>query len=79
MANGRHSIYDKEKGKIVAALSQEEDAPAGNDVRRSNNTLLLKGEKKHRVTNFSGKREIDNVDRDERRKVFKNMYLGKRV
>ena len=78
MANGRQSISDKEKGKIVAALSQEEDAPAGN-VRRSNNTLLLKGEKKHRVTHFSGKREIDNVDRDERRKVFKNMYLGKRV
>ena len=78
MANGRQSISDKEKGKIVAALSQEEDAPAGN-VRRSNNTLLLKGEKKHRVTHFSGKREIDNVDRDERRKVFKNMYSGKRV
>ena len=39
----------------------------------------LKGEKKHRVTHFSGKREIDNVDRDERRKVFKNMYSGKRV
>ena len=42
MANGRQGISDKEKGKIVAALSQEEDAPAGN-VRRSNNTLLLKG------------------------------------
>lgn len=78
MANGRQGISDKEKGKIVAALSQEEDAPAGN-ARRSNNTLLLKGEKKHRVTHFSGKREIDNVDRDERRKVFKNMYSGKRV
>ena len=78
MANGRQGISDKEKGKIVAALSQEEDSPAGN-VRRSNNTLLLKGEKTHRVTHFSGKREIDNVDRDERRKVFKNMYSGKRV